>query len=110
MCKLVRASITKLCAFDHNNDDAKLSHWLENKTVRNFRSWIEQNRSFCAFDENRRMIGVSFLSSKNEILLNYVSPEHYRSGVGKRLLEEIETSVTKPCVLKVCSTKTALGF
>jgi len=110
ICNLVRSSITELCVLDHNNDREQLSDWLENKTVENVELWVENNLSFCAFNQNCGMVGFTLINIKNEILLNYVSPARYRSGVGKELLKKIEASVTKPCVLSVRPTQTALGF
>jgi len=56
------------------------------------------------------MIGLVMLNQKNEILLNYVSPTNIKNGVGKRLLKNMEASLTKPCLIKVTPTKTALSF
>lgn len=110
ICNLVRRSITELCTSDHNNNEDQLSDWLRNKTTENIRLWVKNNRTFCAFDLHREMVGVSLLSPANEILLNYVSPAQYKTGVGKCLLEEMEANVEKSSILKVRSTQTALGF
>ena len=110
MCNLVKASIVELCAIDHNNDKKELADWLCNKTIENFRFWIKDHQSFCAFNDTGEMIGIVMLNQKNEILLNYVSPTNIKNGVGKRLLKNMEASLTKPCLIKVTPTKTALSF
>ena len=48
---VLRRSIIELCVADHGNDAALLEKWLENKTVRDFCSWLEASGSCVVTDQ-----------------------------------------------------------
>jgi len=94
-CKVLRRSISEVCAADYNNDAAILDEWLSNKTVENVASWIASSKTHAvvALDHNH-VVGIGMASVAGEILLLYVLPEHMRKGVGKLLLQTIEDTLS----------------
>ncbi len=91
-CVVLVRSIKEICAPSYENDDEILAQWLENKTPANVRRWIESERSYCVLAENDKGVVVGFASiSGCEIMLNYVLPEALHRGVGKRMLQALES-------------------
>jgi L-amino acid N-acyltransferase YncA len=91
-CAVLVRSITEVCAPYYENDEEMLAQWLENKTPANVRRWIESDRSYCVVAENDKGVVVGFASiSGCEIMLNYVLPEALHRGVGKRMLQALES-------------------
>lgn len=61
----VRASISRLCTADHQDDPATLSAWLGNKTADNFGTWIANPDNFCVVAVSGEAIaGVGLLHLK----------------------------------------------
>jgi len=89
--EVVRDSITNLCVADHRNEANLLTAWLENKTVENFRNWIGSSENYCVVVEAPVVCGVALLHRSGEIRLLYVSPTQQRQGVGRALLDRLET-------------------
>ena len=107
-------SITEICILDHNNDPTILNEWLANKTPENIKKWISDpnNYSNLALGRAGDTLGFSMISMKGEILLNYILPEYLFKGIGKMMLDEMETHLRKIGVnrIVVMSTITAAGF
>ena len=87
---VLRASISVLCVADHGNDPEFLARWLENKTPRNVRTWIESPGRFVVAEEPGRIVGVGAVLASGEITLNYVLPEARFRGVSKAVLHSLE--------------------
>ena len=88
---LVR-SIKEICAPYYDNDQEILAQWLENKTPANVRWWIESDRSYCVVAVNAQSQVLGFASIAGaEIMLNYVVPEVLHRGIGKSMLQALET-------------------
>ena len=91
-CAVLVRSIKEVCAPYYENDEKILAQWLENKTPANVRRWIESDRSYCVVAENGKGLVVGFANiSGSEIMLNYVLPEALHQGIGKRMLQALET-------------------
>jgi GNAT superfamily N-acetyltransferase len=91
-CAVLVRSIKEICAPYYENDEEILTQWLENKTPLNVRRWIESDRSYCVVAVNGQGLVVGFASiSGCEIMLNYVLPEVLHQGIGKRMLQALET-------------------
>lgn len=80
-------SIVTLCAKDYSKE--QLQSLLEDKTKR-FREGIKLGDTIFVAETNSKIIGYSSLLSRT-IGAMFVSPKFTRQGVGKRLLEAIET-------------------
>jgi len=88
---VLRASITELCALDHQHDAPTLERWLRNKTPEIFRGWCADSESRMVVAERGGAIaGVATLHRSGEILLCYVGPVFVRTGVGHALLLALE--------------------
>jgi putative acetyltransferase len=91
-CAVLVRSIKEICAPYYENDDKVLAEWLENKTPANVRRWIESDRSYCVVAVNAQGQVLGFASmSGAEIMLNYVLPEVLHQGIGKSMLQALET-------------------
>ena len=91
-CAVLVRSIKEICAPYYENDEETLAQWLENKTPANVRRWIESDRVYCVVAVNIKGLVVGFASiSGSEILLNYVLPEALYGGVGKAMLQALES-------------------
>lgn len=103
----------ELCAPYYNNDDEILAQWLANKTPANVRRWIESDRSYCVVAVNGEGLVVGFASiSGSEIMLNYVLPEALHQGIGKAMLQALETQAIASGIeeIEVVSTIPAKAF
>ena len=91
-CAVLVRSIKEICAPYYENDQEILAQWLENKTPTNVRRWIESDRSYCVVAVNAQSQVLGFASiSGAEIMFNYVIPEVLYWGIGKRMLQALET-------------------
>jgi GNAT superfamily N-acetyltransferase len=112
-CAVLVRSITEICAPYYKNDEEVLAQWLENKTPANVRRWIESDRSYCVVAVNDKGLLVGFANiSGSEIMLNYILPEVLHRGVGKGLLQALETQAIASGLehIEVVSTIPAKAF
>jgi GNAT superfamily N-acetyltransferase len=112
-CIVLRRTISECCTEDHRNDAAILSAWLSNKTPETVQSWIQctSNHSLVAFNGDE-LVGIAIMTRQGKIVLCYVAPEARFTGVGKALLQALETRAREwgIGVLQVASTVTAKSF
>src|ERR1700719_3638461 len=88
---VLRDSITRLCADDHQNDPATLARWLHNKKPDNFRQWLQDpERYFVVAEADLRICGVGMLRRSGDLDLCYVLPGRERMGIGTALLRALE--------------------
>jgi histone acetyltransferase (RNA polymerase elongator complex component) len=91
-CSVLVRSIKEICAPYYQNDENVIAEWLHNKTPENVRQWIEFKESFCvvAVDSRGQIVGFACICGC-EILLNYLVPEVLHKGIGKRMLQALES-------------------
>lgn len=110
---LLRRSITELCAPDHGNDAARLSHWLSNKTPEHFRGWIADplNTIFVAILDGH-IASAGGIRAGEGIVLNYIHPEARFRGVSSAMMDHLEAMLTRPGTthIDLVSTITARRF
>lgn len=110
---LLRRSITELCAADHGGDPARLDPWLANKTPETVRAWLAApDQRLVVAEIGNRLAGVAAARSDGTLLLNYVSPDHTRRGVGTALVADLEhwLRARGAAASRLRSTITALDF
>jgi GNAT superfamily N-acetyltransferase len=91
-CAVLRRSISECCVEDHHNNPEVLSAWLSNKTPENVASWFASPVNFAVVATSGKEInGVGLLSLKGEVTLCYVAPEVRFTGVGKAVLQALES-------------------
>jgi hypothetical protein len=97
ICTVLRASITELCAHDHNNDPERLATWLNNKTPDTIRGWITQpDFHTIVAEDSGDIIGVGGMFAAGLIALNYVAPHaRFRGehGLAACRLESTKTAL-----------------
>ena len=111
--EVLHRSITDLCALDHGNDRAELSEWLENKTIETWAQWLADPDIFLFVAEiDRRIVGVSMMTTTGEIRLNYVSPDMQYRGISKAMMQAMEVAATERGLIccTLTSTRTAKDF
>ena len=110
---LLRRSITELCAEDHLGDPAALAGWLANKSPEAVRRWVaDPGQRVLVAEIMGRLAGVGSASDDGVVLLNYVSPDFVRRGVGAAILSGLEAWLAARGVAesRLKSTRTAHGF
>lgn len=91
-CIALRRSITECCVEDHRNEPEALSIWLRNKTPETMAGWFATPENFSVVaTSTEQVIGVGLLTAKGELALCYVLPEARYQGVGKSLLNAMES-------------------
>lgn len=112
-CEVLRRSISECCEDDHQRDAAVLAAWLGNKTPDNVRCWFgaPANHSIVAVADGMTA-GVAVMTRQGRIVLFYVSPEMRFLGVGKAMLQALESQARNwgLASLQVNSTLTARCF
>lgn len=112
-CDVLRRSISECCEDDHRHDAEVLAAWLGNKTPDNVRCWFgaPANHSVVAIVDDR-MAGVAVMTRQGKIVLFYVDPEMRFIGVGKAMLQALESQARDFGLanLQVNSTLTARCF
>lgn len=112
-CRVLRRSITECCIADHCNDQELLNSWLRNKTPENVIAWIthDSNITRVAVTGNR-IVGFAMLQKSGYLALNYILPEVLFQGVGRALLQALESAAVELRLheLTLESTRTAHDF
>ncbi len=111
--EVLRASIARLCALDHQDDPATLEQWLQNKTTEHFERWLSAPGALVLVAEVDAFIrGVGMIHDSGEIRLCYVCPGFERMGLGRAILEAAErwAEASGLRMLRLQSSATARGF
>lgn len=112
-CSVLRRSISECCMEDHRNDCAILSTWLGNKTPENVAAWFASPANFSVVAvDGGKVVGVAVLTRDGRIVLFYVDPGARFCGIGKSLLQALESQARewKLRSLRVISTLAAQHF
>ncbi len=89
--RLLRRSITELCAADHRNDPDVIAGWTANKTPEDWAGWVRAGDAvLCVAEAGGRILGVGMMNAGGEILLNYVLPEARFRGVSRAVMDHLE--------------------
>jgi len=106
------ASITELCAADHQNDPAEVADWTANKTPAGVRAMLDRAALTMFVAERGGQVAAVGGIEGDVIMLNYVAPEHRFTGVSKMLLAamEAELKARGTSIGRLVSTATARQF
>lgn len=110
---VIRASITELCAADHNDEDVPLNEWLSNKTIDNMLTWIAKPAlEMLVAKVDGEIAGMGTCNDQGRILMNYVSPDFRFMGVSKIIMTGLENHVRGLGLAQATleSSQTALEF
>lgn len=112
-CGVLRRSITECCVADHHQQDTVLQAWLGNKTPENVANWIASPSNFTLVAlKDGKLVGVALLTQAGKLSLCYLLPEAQYVGIGKALLQGMETQARAwgISVLRLHSTASARDF
>lgn len=112
MSALRRASITQLCAADHDNDPQAIAAWVGDRDADAFRALMQEtDKQFLIAEINGQMAGLGGVAGAM-ITLNYVHPDFRFQGVSKAMLAALEGVIAAQgfAHATLVSTTTALGF
>ncbi|MGV8833882.1 MAG: GNAT family N-acetyltransferase [Devosia sp.] len=112
MSALRIASITKLCAPDHDNDPDVIADWIGNKDAQAFRGLMARDDTVLLVAERGgRVVGLGGTAGAR-ITLNYVDPDFRFQGVSTAMLEALERAVAAAgfASASLDSSATALPF
>lgn len=110
---IIRASITELCATDHNDEDVPLNEWLSNKTIDNMLMWIAKPElKMLVAKVDGEIAGMGTCNDQGRILMNYVSPDFRFRGASKFIMTGLENHIKSLGLAQATleSSKTALEF
>ncbi|HET6407065.1 MAG TPA: GNAT family N-acetyltransferase [Chthoniobacteraceae bacterium] len=110
---VIRQSIIESCVADHQNDRAALDQWLGNKTPQQFREWLGDPETFMVVAViDSAISGVGAVRKCGELSLCYIDPARQRIGLGRAILEALETRAREWDLreLKLVSTCAARDF
>jgi GNAT superfamily N-acetyltransferase len=113
MSVVLTASITELCAADHQNDPSIVARWTANKTIDGVRAMLgNPNSRMVIAERDGEVAAVGSIVGDDEIGLNYVHPAHQFRGVSKALLAAMEADLRGrgATEVKLTATTTAHRF
>ena len=94
MSRVLIASITELCAADHEGDPARIADWTANKSKAGVESMLAREGLFVVVAELDGVVAaVGATTADGEIALNYVDPAARFRGVSKALLAHMEADL-----------------
>ena len=85
------ASITELCAADHQNDLEKIADWTANKTPDGVREMLDGMGMTMFVAECDGVVAAVGAVKNHMIMLNYVAPTHRFMGIRNLLLSAMES-------------------
>jgi len=111
MSAIRTASITALCAPDHDNDADTIAAWIANKDGAAFRSMLAGDAMLLVAERDGRVVGLGGARGAR-ITLNYVDPGCRFAGVSTALLAALEAAIAAQgfASASLDSTATALRF
>jgi GNAT superfamily N-acetyltransferase len=113
MSRVMTRSITELCAADHADDPDIVAGWTRNKTPEGVARMLANPQLSMFVAEIDGAIGaVGAMADNDTVALNYVSPDHRRTGLSRALLARMEAEMAArgTQLANLTSTRTALAF
>ena len=113
MSRVLTASITELCAADHENDPRRIGEWTANKTPEGVADMLARDGLYLfVAEQNGQVAAVGATTANGGIALNYVAPEARFKGLSKALLAAMEADLlSRGCSLgRLEATRTARAF
>ena len=87
-----------------------LSAWLQNKTPENIVTWFSASEHFPLLATlGDEVVGVGLITSEGQVALCYVLPEARFKGIGKSLLEAMESRAMQLGITELHLNSTATG-
>lgn len=94
MSHVLIASITELCAADHDNDPTRIAGWTANKTPQGIAEMLaREGFSMFVAEMDGAVSAVGATTAGGEIALNYVAPEARFRGLSKAMLDHMEADL-----------------
>ena len=94
MSAVLIASITELCAADHDNDPHKLAAWTRNKSLDGVAAMLANpDMVMMVAERGGILVGVGAVNQNGEVALNYVAPEARFLGVSRAMLAQLEKAL-----------------
>jgi GNAT superfamily N-acetyltransferase len=112
-CSLLRRSIEECCEPDHCGRAGVLDAWLSNKTPQNVAQWLSApGNHVLVAERGGDILGLALLTQAGKLALCYVLPGELRQGIGRALLDGIETQARAWNISKLHlhSPESASGF
>jgi GNAT superfamily N-acetyltransferase len=113
MSRVLIASITQLCAADHEDDPQRIAEWTSNKSPEGVAAMLAQDGLFLfVAEQDGRVAAVGATTANGGIALNYVDPEARFKGLSKALLAAMEADLLSRgfALGRLEATKTARAF
>ena len=112
MSRVLIASITELCSADHHDDPTAIAAWTANKSVEGVLAMLAAPGSgLYVAERNGDVLAVGAIQG-DTVGLNYVDPQHRRTGVSRALMAGLEDVLRDRgvAVARLKSTETAHDF
>lgn len=94
MSRVLTASITELCAADHDHDPKKLGAWTRNKSPEGVTAMLANPEIVMFVAElDGAVAAVGAISRSGEVALNYVDPQTRFRGVSRAVLARLEAEL-----------------
>jgi GNAT superfamily N-acetyltransferase len=94
MSRVLKASIIELCAADHGNQDFLIASWTRNKSSEALKAMLAEPELKCLVAQQGEIItAVGALSTRGQIVLNYVAPEFRFMGFSRAVLARMEAEL-----------------
>ncbi|NBA96234.1 N-acetyltransferase [Pseudomonas sp. R5(2019)] len=111
--RIIERSIRTGCAIDHRNDPATVQAWMRNQTVDDIQRWATDSELHLRLGLlHGKPVAVGLAMPDGQIRMCYVQPECFRRGVGRAVMNDLESCLAQQgcCRASLYSTATGLAF
>lgn len=99
---IINSSVRELCKVDHDGDEETIDEWVANGVT----TFLNADYQVYVSDDFV-VLGVAAMMNNGEVVTNYVTPAGVGFGVGKMLMDHLETRAQKMGLRAVRLTSTA---